>query len=32
VLEDLDRPDARVYQLGGDGVSVVMIVDETLDV
>jgi len=32
VLEDLDRPDARVYQLGGDDVSVVMIVDETLDV
>jgi hypothetical protein len=32
VFEDLDRPDARVYQLGGGDVSVVMIVDETLDV
>lgn len=32
VLEDLDRPGARVYQLGGGDVSVVMIVDETLDV
>jgi len=32
VVEDLDRPDARVYQLGGGDVSVVMIVDETLDV
>jgi len=28
----LDRPDARVYQLGGGDVSVVMIVDESLDV
>jgi hypothetical protein len=32
VVENLDRPDARVYQLGGGDVSVVMIVDETLDV
>lgn len=32
VVEDLDRPDARVYQLGGGDVSVVMIVDESLDV
>jgi hypothetical protein len=32
LVEDLDRPDARVYQLGGGDVSVVMIVDETLDV
>ena len=31
-IEDLDRPDARVYQLGGGDVAVVMIVDETLDV
>lgn len=33
VIEEIDRPQARVYQLGGgDDVSVVMIVDETLDV
>ncbi len=32
MVEELDRPDARVYQLGGGDVSVVMIVDETLDV
>jgi hypothetical protein len=33
VFEGLDRPrDARVYQLDGEGLVVVMIVDETLDV
>jgi hypothetical protein len=33
VFEGLDRPrDANVYQLDGDGLLVVMIVDETLDV
>ena len=33
VFEGLDRPrDAHVYQLDGDGLVVVMIVDETLDV
>jgi hypothetical protein len=32
VLEDLDRPQARVYELGSGDLRVVMIVDETLDV
>jgi hypothetical protein len=33
VFEGLDRPsDANVYQLDGEGLLVVMIVDETLDV
>jgi hypothetical protein len=33
IFEGLDRPqDARVYQLDGDGLVVVMIIDETLDV
>ena len=32
LVEDLGRPDARVYQLGGPDLAVVMIVDETLDV
>ncbi len=31
-VEDLGRPDARIYQLDGDRLSVVMIVDESLDV
>lgn len=31
VLENLDRPTARVYQLTENDLSVVMIVDETLD-
>lgn len=31
VLEDLDRPQARVYQLTEHDLAVVMIVDETLD-
>ena len=32
MLEELDRPDARVYQIDGGNLSVVMIVDEGLDV
>ncbi len=32
MLEELDRPDARVYQLDGSKLSVVMVVDGTLDV
>jgi hypothetical protein len=32
MLEELDRPDARVYQLDGSKLSVVMIVDGNLDV
>jgi hypothetical protein len=32
IVEDTDRPEARVYQLSGQGMAVVMIVDETLDV
>jgi hypothetical protein len=32
VIEDVDRPEARVYQLGGGDVAVVMIVDGSLDV
>jgi hypothetical protein len=32
LLDDLDRPHARVYELGGPDLAVVMIVDETLDV
>jgi hypothetical protein len=32
VVEELGRPEARVYQFAGDDLSVVMIVDETLDV
>ncbi len=32
LVESLDRPLARVYHLGGEDLSVVMIVDETLDV
>ena len=31
VIEDLNRPEARVYQLTEDDLAVVMIVDETLD-
>ena len=31
-LEELDRPGARVYHMAGEGVSVFMIVDESLDV
>jgi hypothetical protein len=31
VVEELGRPEARVYQFAGDDLSVVMIVDETLD-
>ncbi|HEY0782348.1 MAG TPA: hypothetical protein VGE98_07840 [Thermoanaerobaculia bacterium] len=31
-IEGLNRPDARVYQMDGDHLSVVMIVDESLDV
>lgn len=32
VIEELDRPEARVYQLPAEGLSVVMIVDASLDV
>jgi hypothetical protein len=32
LVEELGRPGARVYQMDGDGLSVVMIVDENLDV
>ncbi len=32
VLEELDRPEARVYQLPAEGLSVVLIVDSSLDV
>lgn len=31
VIEELNRPEARVYQLTEDDLAVVMIVDETLD-
>ncbi|HXU34404.1 MAG TPA: hypothetical protein VN851_27840 [Thermoanaerobaculia bacterium] len=31
-VEDLGRPEARIYQLDGERLSVVMIVDEKLDV
>lgn len=31
VIEDLNRPEARIYQLTEDDLAVVMIVDETLD-
>ncbi len=31
-VEDLGRPDARIYQFDGERLSVVMIVDEKLDV
>lgn len=31
VIDELNRPDARVYQLTEEDLSVVMIVDETLD-
>jgi hypothetical protein len=31
-LDGLDRPQARVYEWGGDDLSVVMVVDESLDV
>lgn len=31
-LEGVNRPGARVYHMDGEGMSVVMIVDETLDV
>jgi hypothetical protein len=31
-LEEMDRPEARVYHMSGEGVSVFMIVDESLDV
>ena len=32
VVETIDRPEARIYQLADDELSMVMIVDETLDV
>lgn len=32
VVEAVDRPEARIYQLADDELSMVMIVDETLDV
>ncbi len=32
LLEDLNRPDARIYQIDGGNLAVVMIVDEKLDV
>ena len=32
VVEAVDRPEARIYQLADDELSIVMIVDETLDV
>jgi hypothetical protein len=32
MLEDLNRPDARVYQVDGDGLNLVMIYSESLDV
>ncbi len=31
-LEEIDRPEARVYQVPADGLAVVMIVDASLDV
>ncbi len=31
LIENLNRPDARIYQLTEDDLSVVMIVDESLD-
>ncbi|HEV2855429.1 MAG TPA: hypothetical protein VHC97_21735 [Thermoanaerobaculia bacterium] len=31
-IEDLDRPGARVYQMGDEGFSISMIIDESLDV
>jgi hypothetical protein len=31
-IEGIDRPDARVYEWGADDLSVVMVVDESLDV
>ena len=31
-IEGVDRPDARVYEWGADDLSVVMVVDESLDV
>lgn len=32
LLDGLEAPSARVYELGGDGMAVVMVVDESLDV
>jgi hypothetical protein len=32
IVEGVNRPGARVYHMNGEGLSVVMIVDETLDV
>jgi hypothetical protein len=32
VVEDVNRPEARIYQIGSGDLEVVMIVDETLDV
>lgn len=32
LVEDVNRPEARVYQFDGEDLSVVLIVDETLDV
>ena len=31
-IEGLNRPGARVYHMDGEGISVFMIVDESLDV
>jgi hypothetical protein len=32
VVEGVDLPDARVYHMSGDGLSVVMVFDESLDI
>ena len=32
LIDELDLAQARVYELGSDGVAVVMVVDATLDV
>lgn len=32
LLDGLEFPSARIYELGGDGLAVVMVVDESLDV
>jgi hypothetical protein len=32
VVEGVNLPDARVYHMSGDGLSVVMVVDESLDI
>lgn len=32
IVDQLDRPQARIYEMGAEGLSVIMIVDESLDV